>query len=566
MASTPLRQFGTASSQTFTRANQMTNNLTAHNRVLGQSYNELQARIRQVENTIRTSTIPSQILAARRELEALQRQANRHPGRIGGVPSGGTAPAGSSGGGLMGLLGSIGGLKGLIATAGLGMAIKSIVSSTSSFISESINKGLERQQIQTSFNVLAGNDIAGKALTNQLVDLQKNTILGSEVFQNAQTMLGFGFKSNEVYENLKMLGDVSMGDAQKLGSLTLAFSQIRAGGKLTGQDLLQLINAGFNPLESMALKTGKSVAVLKDEMSKGLITFGMVQQAFKDATSEGGRFENMLGKIAETPAGKLQQLSGAWQEFKIQAGAALMPLVSMALDLAQKVLPIIEGIIKPLTSGVQHIAGLINGVTGETSNWGYYASHIKDLFGNYILPYVAEIWKTVTHIVAKMTEFAGKSELVKDIFNGIVLNLKAGFIVLEIMMKQAMFFFDTLIMPMLRVAEALYNIAKNLSFGKLPDLAKKDVYIDVLAPPEKKEQKSTKEILDDIAKNTAGNAVAAKANESTISGGGQKIVNISVSKFLDNINISTMSMQEGVADVERIFLEMFSRVVTQGAS
>lgn len=562
MASTPLRQFGTAAGQTFTRANQMTNNLTSHNRVLGQSYNQLHNNVKQVENTIRSSTIPSHIREARRELDALQRQARVSPGRTGGGLPTAAMPVGMYGG----LNSMLGGAKGMIGALGLGMAIKSIVSSTSSFISESINKGLERQQIQTSFNVLAGNDISGKALTNQLVDLQKNTILGSEVFQNAQTMMGFGFKSNEVYENLKMLGDVSMGDAQKLGSLTLAFSQIRAGGKLTGQDLLQLINAGFNPLESMAQKTGKSVAVLKDEMSKGLITFGMVQQAFKDATSEGGRFENMLGKIAETPAGKLQQLSGAWQEFKIQAGAALMPLVSMALDLAQKVLPIIEGIIKPLTAGVQHIAGLINGVTSETSNWGYYASQIKDLFGNYILPYVGEIWKTVTHIVAKMTEFAGKSELVKDIFNGIVLNLKAGFIVLEIMMKQAMFFFDTLVMPMLRVAEALYNIAKGLSHGKLPDLTKKDVYIDVLAPPEKKEQKSTKEILDDIAKNTAGNAAAAKANESTISGGGQKIVNISVSKFLDNINISTMSMQEGVADVERIFLEMFSRVVTQGAS
>lgn len=268
MATPSLRNFGTVANQTFARANQMATGLTAHHRILGQSYTELQSRIRQVENTIRTSTIPSQIAHARRELEALQRRANMQPSR--GITGGGIPSGGIPSGGLTGLLGSVGGLKGMIATAGLGMAVKSIVSNTSGFISEAINKGLERQQIQTSFNVLAGNDVAGKALTDQLVALQKNTILGSEVFQNAQTMLGFGFQSNEVYENLKMLGDVSLGDAQKLGSLTLAFSQIRAGGKLTGQDLLQLINAGFNPLESMALKTGKSVAVLKDEMSKGV--------------------------------------------------------------------------------------------------------------------------------------------------------------------------------------------------------------------------------------------------------------------------------------------------------
>ncbi|MFV0313258.1 MAG: tape measure protein [Dysgonomonas sp.] len=564
MASTPLRQFGVAAGQTFTRADSMVNNLTAHNRVLGQSYNQLHHNVRQVENTIRSSTIPSHIREARRELESLQRQASVNPGRMGGI----AVPGGSQGGGMMGMMGMAGMMKGmlpLVAAMGIGTVVGSVARSGVDFIGESINKSFERQQIQTSFNVLAGSDEAGKALTGQLVGLQKDTVLGSEVFKNAQTMMGFGFKSNEVYNNLKMLGDVSMGDAEKLGSLTLAFSQVRAGGKLLGNDLIQFINAGFNPLEMMAQTTGKSIGVLKDEMGKGLITFGMVQKAFKDATSEGGRFNNMLGKIAETPAGKLQQLSGAWEEFKIQAGAAFMPLVSMALDLAQKVLPIVESFIKPLTSGVQRIADLINGASDKTSNWGRYANQIKDLFGNYILPYVRQVWDTATHIVAKMVEFAGKSELVKDIFNAIVLNIKTSFIVLEATMKSVKFFFDNTIMPMLKAIETVYRLVKPGSGTAAPNTVQAGAFQLGTAQLNKKGQETTQDTLNKIKENTAANADAAKNNESTISGGGQKIINIQMPKFLDNINIYPASVTEGVNQMEQMMREMFARILLEGA-
>lgn len=558
MASQPLRQFGAAASQTFARANQMANNLSTHNRVLGQSYNELQTRIRGVENTIRTSTIPSQIRAARRELEALQRQANRHPGRMGGASGGGASSGGSSGGGLMGMLGGFGGMmKG--AALGLGIGAVTMLGSG---ISDSISKSLERQQIQTSFNVLAGSEDKGGALTKQLVGLQKDTILGGEVFQNAQTMMGFGFKSEEIYDNLKMLGDVSMGDAQKLGSLTLAFSQVRAGGKLLGNDLIQFINAGFNPLEIMSQKTGKSIGVLKDEMSKGLITFGMVQQAFKDATSEGGRFDNMLGKIAETPAGKVQQLAGEWDEFKVQAGAAFMPLVSMALDLAQKMMPLLEGLITPLTTGIQTVVSWIKEAASTTGGWMDYVNIIKGLFMDHLVPLIQKLWGLIVNMVSKLFEFISKSELLKDIFSTVYELFGAVYDIVGYVVDALEWLFDNIVMPILEGIEKAYRWIKgsdtNLNGTTTVQVENKP------SPPEKKEQQTTQQLLGDIATNTATNASAAKANESTISGGGQKVVNISIAKFLDYITINPISMKEGEADIERIFYELFGRVVTQG--
>lgn len=96
-----------------------------------------------------------------------------------------------------------------------------------------------------------------------------------------------------------------MGDKGKLDSLTLAFSQMSATGQLMGQDLNQMINAGFNPLLQMSKDTGKSVGVLKDEMGKGKISADMVAQAFQNATKEGGQFYGMSERMSQTLGGQL---------------------------------------------------------------------------------------------------------------------------------------------------------------------------------------------------------------------------------------------------------------------
>lgn len=560
MASQPLRKFGAAANQTFAHTSQMVYNLYSRNNVLGQSYNELQARIRGVENTIRTSTITTQIRAARKELEALQKQSSKHPGRIGNTSGGGATSGSSASKGSTSILGRFGGMmKG--AALNLGSSAINVLGSE---IYDSISKSLERQQIQTSLNVLAGSENKGDALTKQLVGLKKDTVLGDEVFQNAQTMMSFGFKSDEIYDNLKMLGDVSMGDAQKLGNLTHAFSNVHATGKLLENDLNQLINAGFNPLEIMSQKTGKSIDTLKDEMSNGQISFEMLQQAFKDATSEGGLFNNMLGKIAETPAGKLQILAGEWDEFKVQAGDAFMPLVSMALDLAQKMMPLIEGLIAPLTTGIQNIVMWIEEAASTTNGWMDYVNIIKDLFMDYLVPLIQKLWSFIVNMVSKLFEFISKSELLKDIFFTVYQLFGTIYNFMSYVVDALEWLFDNIVMPLLEGIEKVYRWIK----GSDTNLNANTSILVKNRPsqPEKKEQRTNQQLLGDIAVNNAINTSAAKVNESTISGGGQKVVNIQVAKFLDYINITPTSMKEGEADIERMFFEMFGRVVTQGVS
>ena len=132
--------------------------------------------------------------------------------------------------------------------------------------------------------------------------------------------------------DLKMLGDISMGNKEKLSSLTLAYSQIQATGRLMGQDLLQLVNAGFNPLQIISEKTGRSMANLKKDMEDGKIGADMVKKAFEAATGPGGRFFDMTNKIAATPFGKWEALKGQISGIATQLGTAMLPVASMVMD------------------------------------------------------------------------------------------------------------------------------------------------------------------------------------------------------------------------------------------
>lgn len=170
----------------------------------------------------------------------------------------------------------------------------------------------EFQAADTAIETLLGNKEKANALMSQVREFAKISLLEfSDVTAATQMMLGFNIEAEKVPRYLQAIGDVSMGNTQKFNSMTLAFSQMSAAGKLMGQDLNQMINAGFNPLQIMSEKTGKSIATLKDEMSKGAISAEMVQQAFIDATSAGGRFYQMSENASKEINGQLSMMQDA---------------------------------------------------------------------------------------------------------------------------------------------------------------------------------------------------------------------------------------------------------------
>lgn len=178
--------------------------------------------------------------------------------------------------------------------------------------SEIIRVRGEFQEMETSIETLVGKSMSNK-LIPQLKELAKvSPLTMTDIVGAEKMMLGFNIEADKTIGFLKALSDVSMGSSQKFNSLTLAFSQMSASGKLMGQDLNQMINAGFNPLQQIAKTTGKSIATLKEEMSKGAVSAEMVQQAFIDATSAGGKFYKMSENASKTINGQISMMQDAW--------------------------------------------------------------------------------------------------------------------------------------------------------------------------------------------------------------------------------------------------------------
>lgn len=228
--------------------------------------------------------------------------------------------------------------------------------------------GKEKMQMQ----VLTGSEQIGATLFNGLTKFATDTVFGNEVYDFGTQMLANGIKDADVMPIMKQLGDISMGDANKLGQLSLAFAQINGKGHLAGQELLQLINAGFNPLQILSEKTGESMESLSKKMSKGQISVADVRKAMEMATGPGGKYAGMLEKIANTPYGRLQAFKGQLDQMMVKIGEVFLPIATKVLkfmsDLAEKLGPHL----KTIATIVGGLAALILGVAA--AQWAWTAS------------------------------------------------------------------------------------------------------------------------------------------------------------------------------------------------
>jgi tape measure domain-containing protein len=244
--------------------------------------------------------------------------------------------SGSGGGGGKGFNMSLASMAGGVArfAGAMGLAF-----GAAGVIKGVVSLGAEFEQTQISFETMLGSADKANSLIKDIQATAAKTPFDSVTLSDqAKLLLNFGSSADKIIPTLTMLGDVAGGNKQRFEALSLAFAQSQAQGRLMGQDLMQMVNAGFNPLQVIAEKTGKSMGTLKDEMSKGLIPFAMVEQAFKDASSEGGRFFNLMEKQSHTLAGRWSTLVDNVQLLGIKIGMGLNPTLGKFVDATSKLL------------------------------------------------------------------------------------------------------------------------------------------------------------------------------------------------------------------------------------
>ena len=233
-------------------------------------------------------------------------------------------------------------------------------------IGGSIKKGMEADLQQANITTLLRGDVEkAKALYAQLSDYGVKTPYDKAGLIEAQkTMMSFGLSSEFAFGKLKNIGDIAMGDAQKMQSLSLAFAQATSAGKLQGQDLMQMINVGFNPLQVISERTGESMAALKERMSKGGISAQELAQAFEWATDKQGLFYQGAEKAGQTLSGKFNKMMDSITELALKVYEVISPMLGPLVDFMSAVFESIGGGIGWLIQKFQEGNPVIWGIVG----------------------------------------------------------------------------------------------------------------------------------------------------------------------------------------------------------
>lgn len=240
-------------------------------------------------------------------------------------------------------------------------------------------------QLMNMKTLYGGNAEAAQEMYERISEYGKVTPYDKAGLLEAQkTMMSFGISGEKAFETLKQIGDIAMGDKAKMQSLSLAFAQMSSTGKLTGQDLMQMINAGFNPLNEISAMTGKSISELKEEMSKGAISADMVSEAFRRATSEGGLFYGAIDEASNTAAGRMASIRDSIDEIKVSIFNATGDFGIWVDAAAQVATPLSE--IYPVLQGVWSVMIAIKNLNW-TAMWSQvrgclYAARIQMLMMN----------------------------------------------------------------------------------------------------------------------------------------------------------------------------------------
>ncbi len=254
-------------------------------------------------------------------------------------------------------------------------AVTNLVSKVSQAFQSMVGSSLDFEQQQANMRTLLNGDAeATDNLIGKIREYGKATVYDrSGLIEAQKTMMAFGLDAEYAFGKLKNIGDIALGDKQKMQSLALAFSQMSSTGKLMGQDLLQMINAGFNPLEVISQKTGRSMAELKEAMGKGAISAEQVAQAFEWATEEGGRFYQGAETAAQTTAGKIAKVKDQIDDFKITLFEATNGLTAWIAEAGNMFVPVAQAF--PLFQTIGK--GVVNTVKWCGTNWSGFVNLVK---------------------------------------------------------------------------------------------------------------------------------------------------------------------------------------------
>ena len=288
-------------------------------------------------------------------------------------------------------------------TVAAGQMIADFAKQASSKLAEVVKSGVDynatMESYLTNFKVMLGSEEAAATKLSEIRKMAASTPFTlDDLTSGTQTLLQFGIAADDTTGVLQRLGDISLGNAEKLQTLTRAYGKMSSAQKVTLENVNMMIDAGFNPLNQICDATGESMSDLYKRISDGKVSFSELEAAVEAATSQGGQFYNGMLEASQTFSGRMSTLTdntkallGALSDSFYSSLSDLLPVandvvleltdafteggVPAMLDTAAELLDnFADGLIQKIPDAVSAVSDLL------TELLNYLADHQDDIF------------------------------------------------------------------------------------------------------------------------------------------------------------------------------------------
>ena len=276
---------------------------------------------------------------------------------------------------------------------------KKAASSLQSVVKSGLDYNRSMESYLTNFKVMLGDEQLAAEKLEEIRRMAASTPFSlSDLTEGTQTLLQFGIAADDTTGVLKRLGDISLGNADKLQTLVRVYGKMSSAQKVTLENVNMMIDAGFNPLNQICDATGESMSALYKRISDGKVSFNELEAAVAAATSEGGQFYNGMLEASQTFNGRLSTLTdntkallGALSDSFYSSLSDLLPVandvvlaltdafteggVPAMMDTAAELLDsFADGLIQKIPDAVSAVSDLL------TELLNYLADHQDDIF------------------------------------------------------------------------------------------------------------------------------------------------------------------------------------------
>ncbi len=241
--------------------------------------------------------------------------------------------------------GTVAGKVGTSILKGTAVALGAVASALTAVGASAIKYNAEMEGYATSFEVMTGSAEKATETMERLKELGAKTPFEfTDLASATQLLMNYGFGADDAMDKMMMLGDISQGNADKMQRVAMAYGQMSSAGKVSLEDVKQMIEAGFNPLQEISEATGESMESLYDRISKGTISVDEITASMERSTSQGGKYFQSMDKQSKTLAGRMSTLKDTFQQM---TGSIFN---GMSNTIANKALPMVIAWVEQLAT------------------------------------------------------------------------------------------------------------------------------------------------------------------------------------------------------------------------